>query len=187
MIKSFTIFSLIILFQNCFAQFDNNSIANSTIEKDGVKFLFRIDKTTVTAKDTLNIQLEILNESDTSIYVIPTINFTYVMDTVTNIPNSIYLDFGGGIDENKISRVPFLEIKTMQNLVLNKIFFCNNFEHAGFDNEIYFLLWYGYLKPWKYVEFKPASSSDEYLYFDQFNSKFFEKDLTSLLKIKFQN
>ncbi len=167
---------------DCFAQSDINKIANVTFEKDGIKFSFYINKTIVSSKDTLETEIDILNESDNSIFVVPTFHFTYVVDSISKIPNSIYLDFGGSI-EDYIVAVPFIEIEKNKNFSVKKNFHCSNFSYDGFAKEIYFQLWFGYLRPRPFEKFEEPKISDGYLYFDQSNIKFFEKGLLSLAKV----
>ena len=106
----------------------------------------KIDKFKVDSKDTLLVEIEVMNESDVSIYVVPTFHFTYIVDSLTNIPNAIYLDYGGGIDES-IYDVPFVEIKSKEEKSVSNTFICDNFRYDKFSSEIYFSLWLGYICP----------------------------------------
>jgi hypothetical protein len=151
------IFTIIFIsFCHIHSQTERDYIASFSIEKDNIKFLLYINKTNVSSKDTLNLELEILNESDLSIFVVPTFHYSYIMDSILQIPNSIYLDFGGSL-ENDISGVPFVEIEKNKNFSIKKNFLCSNFSYDGF------------------------------LYFDQSNIAFLEKDLSSMVKVIHKN
>jgi hypothetical protein len=138
----------------------------------------------VTAKDTLVVEIEVINESDNSIYVVPTFHFTYIMDSLTNIPNAIYLDYGSDINEN-ISIVPFHEIKPKGTKSISRKFICDNFRYNNFSNEIYFSLWLGYVCPESTI--KSYTIKDNYIYLSEIYKKDINKFLVGSIKVFFKS
>ena len=152
--------------------------------EDSIQFKMKVDNYRVTAKDTLAVEIEVTNESDHSIYVVPTFHFNYVMDSLSNIPNGVYLDFGGGINEN-ISDIPFTEIKPEEVKSIAQNFICDNFRYDKFSNEIYFSLWLGYINPENALN--KYTLRDNYIYLADFNKKDLKKFLVGSIKVFYTN
>lgn len=152
---------------------------------DGVNLKLRIDKYKVTSKDTLFAELEIFNESEKSIFVVPSFHYSYVMDELTSIPNGVYLDFGGGMSDD-ITSIPFEEIKHNKKKTIKTRFSCDNFRHDNFADKIYFSVWYGYLKPERIEDLKINLDSENKIYFEKYAVKYLVKNLAGSIAISFK-
>ena len=166
------------------AGIDDNVKQEYCVTKNNVQFKIKLNNYTVSSKDTLNVEIEVTNESDNSIYVVPTFHFTYIMDSLTNIPNAIYLDYGSDINKN-ISIVPFQEIKPKEVKSISRKFICDNFRYNKFSNEIYFSLWLGYVCPERTI--KNYTIKDNYIYLSDLYVNEIKTFLVGSIKIIFKN
>lgn len=162
---------------------DNVKQEYSFIDKN-IQFKMKIDNFEVDSKDTLLVEIEVINESDVSIYVVPTFHFTYIMDSLTYIPNAIFLDYGGGMGESIVD-VPFKEIKSKEVNVITKKFLCDNFRYDKFSSEIYFSLWLGYIRPGGLIN--NYTINDNYIYLTDDYKKDFKNYLVGSIKILFKS
>jgi len=167
-----------------FSIIDDNVRQEYCFTNNNVQFKMKLNNYMVTAKDTLVVEIEVTNESDNSIYVVPTFHFTYIMDSLTNIPNAIYLDYGSDINEN-ISIVPFQEIKPKEVKSISRKFICDNFRYDKFSNEIYFSLWLGYVCPESTI--KNYTIKDNYIYLSDLYVKEIKTFLVGSIKILFKS
>ena len=175
---------MLIFLLSLFSAADDNVKQEYIYTDNNIQFKMKIDNYKVNSKDTLLVEIEVINESDVSIYVVPTFHFTYIMDSITNIPNAIYLDYGGGIGGSIID-APFKEIKPKEVKVVTEKFLCDNFRYDKFSSEIYFSLWLGYLHP--EASINNYTMKDNYIYLTDDYKKDFKNYLLGSIKILFTN
>ena len=167
-----------------FSAGDDNVKQEYIFMDNNIQFKMKIDNFKVDSKDTLLVEIEVINESDVSIYVVPTFHFTYIMDSLTNIPNAIYLDYGGGIGESIVD-VPFKRIKSKEVNVITEKFLCDNFRYDKFSNKIFFSLWLGYIHPESSIN--NQTIKDNYIYLTDNYKKDFKEYLVGSIKILYDN
>ena len=175
---------ILFVFLLLFSGIDDNVKQEYSFIDNNVQFKMKIDNFKVSSKDTLLVEIEVINDSDVSIFVIPTFHFTYIMDSLTNIPNAIYLDYGGGTGES-IDGIPFKEIKSKEVSVITKKFLCDNFRYDKFSHEIFFSLWLGYIHPASSIN--NYTIKDNYIYLVDNYKKDFKIYLVGSIKILYDN
>jgi len=176
--------TILLVILSLFSGIDDNVKQEYCFTNNNVQFKMKLNNYIVNANDTLVVEIEVSNESDNSIYVVPTFHFTYIMDSLTNIPNAIYLDYGADIKGN-ISIVPFNEIKPKEVKSISRKFICDNFRYDKFSNEIYFSLWLGYVCPESTI--KNYTIKDNYIYLSDLYVKEIKTFLVGSIKILFKS
>jgi hypothetical protein len=175
---------ILIIFLLLRSGIDDNVKQEYVFIDNNIQFKMKIDNLNVDYRDTLLVEIEVINESEVSIYVVPTFHFTYIVDSLSNIPNAIYLDFGGGIS-GRISDVPFNEIKPKEVKVMSEKFICDNFRYNKFSDEIFFSLWLGYVHHKGLIENRIIK--DSYIYLNDDCQKDFKNYLVGSIKILYNN